>query len=68
MIREVNEAYDILSDPVRKAVYDGRGTKRTSFAYVYVYQEDPMTKHRRAQKGRGSAEKGGTLADGKRDL
>lgn len=53
MIREVNEAYDILSDPVRKAAYNGRGTKRTSFAYVY--QEDPRTKHRREQVARRRA-------------
>jgi hypothetical protein len=54
MIRQVNEAYDILSDPVRKAAYDGRATKATSF--TYKYQEDPRAKQRREYIARRKAE------------
>ncbi len=54
MIRQLNEAYDILSDPIRKAAYDGRGTAAKSVRYEY--QEDPTTKQRREYVARRKAE------------
>lgn len=54
MIKQLNEAYDILSDPVRKAAYDRRGTWSTSF--VYEYEEDPRTIQRREYVARRRAE------------
>jgi hypothetical protein len=54
MIRQLNAAYDILSDPARKMAFDGRGSKTTSF--VYEYQEDPRTKQRREYAARRRAE------------
>ena len=41
-IKQLNEAYDILSDPVRKAAFDGGGTTVT-----VEYQEDPREAYRR---------------------
>ncbi len=54
MIKQLNEAYDILSDPVRKASYDSTGT--TAAAFVYEYQEDPRTIQRREYVARRRAE------------
>lgn len=42
MIKELNEAYDILSDPVRKAEYDNR-----TIVFTYEYEEDPREVYRR---------------------
>ena len=37
IIKLLNEAYDILSDPARKAQYDGRAT-----VFTFEYEEDPQ--------------------------
>ncbi len=42
IIRQLNEAYDILSDPARKAQYDRRTT-----VFTVEYQEDPREVYRR---------------------
>jgi hypothetical protein len=51
MIKLVNEAYDILSDPTRKAQYDARGTEST-----FEYEEDPREVYRREYIARKVAE------------
>ena len=43
-IRQLNEAYDILADPVRKATYD---RTRAMLTYEPSYEEDPREVYRR---------------------
>lgn len=45
MIRSLNAAYDILSDPVKKHAYDNRWSS-TAAQNVYQYQEDPQVRQR----------------------
>lgn len=53
MIKQLNAAYDILSDPARKIAFDGRSSRTT---FVYEYQEDPRTRQRREYVARRRAE------------
>lgn len=61
MIRQLNEAYDILSDPVRKVEYDRMRVYGPTFGYTgdsenSVVEEDPVEVYKREYKARKISE------------
>jgi hypothetical protein len=57
-IKQLNEAYDILSDPLRKTAYDRGDTE-----YTFEYEEDPQEVYRREYIERKLAERQQKRAD-----
>lgn len=55
-IKDINEAYEILSDPTKKSAYDNQGNYDYQQTETYVYEEDAREVYRREYLRRKSQE------------